>query len=150
MSNLHGLPYECNENAINPISPHLLTYVQEPRSPLDAFAINSVTVRLTLMRYSSKHIKGRERNYAELPNKISRGTSQRSGTFTTRRKPKRTSIREIMLKRNMVQYSLYAKYDGPFEVLERSGSDVKLQVAAKDRWAHLSNVRNSYTWDRHR
>ena len=25
------------------------------------------------------------------------------------------------------------KYDSPFEVLERSGSDVKLQLAAKDR-----------------
>ena len=38
-----------------------------------------------------------------------------------------------MLKWNIVQDSLQAEYDGLFEVLEISGSDVKLQLAAKDR-----------------
>ena len=47
----------------------------------------------------------------------------------------------VMLKRNMVQDSLTTIYDGPFEILERSGSDVKLQLAAKDRWVHRDTVK---------
>ena len=46
-----------------------------------------------------------------------------------------------MLKRKKLQYSLQAKYDSPFEELERSVSDVKLQLAAKDRWVHLNTAK---------
>ena len=48
---------------------------------------------------------------------------------------------EVMFKRNRVQDSLSPRYDGPFEVLERSGPDVKLKLETKDRWVHLDNVK---------
>ena len=43
------------KNATNRISPYLLTYERYPCTPLDAFAIISVTVRLILIRNISKH-----------------------------------------------------------------------------------------------
>ena len=48
---------------------------------------------------------------------------------------------KVMLKWNMLQDSLQAKFDGTFEVPGRMGRMSSLQVAAKHRWVHLSDVR---------
>ena len=79
MSNLHGLQYECNENAINRISPHLLTYVQEPRSQLLSLCNNLGNSKTNSHElYLQAHKRKRE-ELRGIANKISRNYAEGQG-----------------------------------------------------------------------
>ena len=122
-------------------SPHILTYGREPRSPLDAWYDNlgnsetnsheeylQASKREELCGIAQENI---DRNLVRVRDCYNLG---KSGTDFNKGD-------KVMLKRNMVQDSLSAKYEGLFEVLERSGPDVKLQLAVKERWVHPNNVK---------
>ena len=129
------------KNETSRLSPHILTYGREPRSPLDAWYDNlgsnetnsheeylQASKREELCGIAQENI---DRNLVRVRDCYNLG---KSGTDFNKGD-------KVVLKRNMVQDSLSAKYDGPFEVLERSGPDVKLQLAVKERWVHLNNVK---------
>ena len=46
-----------------------------------------------------------------------------------------------MLKRNSRGDTLEPRFDGPYEVMERKGPDVKLKMRRKDKWHHLSRCK---------
>ena len=47
----------------------------------------------------------------------------------------------MMLRKSVIQDSLSSRFSGPFEVVERKGPDIKLQIRRKNKWIHLDNVK---------
>ena len=63
------------------------------------------------------------------------------GTVTTSERSQRGSGDRVMIRRNKVEDTLSPRFDGPFEVVQRRGPNVKLHLRRKDKWVHLNHVK---------
>ena len=118
------------KNATSRLSPQLLTFGREPRSPLDSWCdhlkadeqnshneyLQSLTKKAEELRSIAQ--MNIERNLANARERYNEGKVSANVKRGDR----------VMLKRNMVQDALAPRYDEPFEVLDRSGPDIKLQI----------------------
>ena len=127
------------KNATSGLSPHLLTFGREPHSPLDAWCSNlSEGGRNSHEEYLETLEKKKEELESIARSRIERNLSKARQRYNSGKHEKGDMV---MLKRSLVQDALSPRYDGPFQVIKRRGPDVKVRVAAKDRWVHLNNVK---------
>ena len=131
------------ENATSRLSPHLLTFGREPLSPLDAWCEH---MRPGEANTHGEYLEELRRKKVELEN-IARENIDANLTKARSRYNAGKTVSNIengdkvMVRRNKTQDSLSPRFDGPFEVLQRRGPDVRLRLRSKDKWIHLNNVK---------
>ena len=131
------------ENATTRLSPHLLTFGREPLSPLDSWCkhlkeeeSNTHGEYLAKLKQKRAELRDIARENIEANLRSARNRYNTSRTASDTSKGDR-----VMIKRNQAKDSLSPRFDGPFDVLERKGPNVKLRLTRRDKWVHLDHVK---------
>ena len=153
--------FYCNgmENASSKVSPLMLTYGRQPRSPIDTWC---KSLDATSRNSHGEFLRELRIKQAQL-NEIARENIERSlGRARERINEKRVTSKiqkrgQVMLRNETRQDSLDPRYNGPFEVLDRKGPDVKLKIGGMIRensggrrprvikkWVHLDRCKEYY------
>ena len=142
---LAEVSFHCNSmvNNTTRISPHMLTYGREPLSPLDAWCNE---LQEDEMNSHNEYLESLRRKQTEL-NEIAKYNSFNSLEKARRRlnegkSESKAAIGDLVfLKRQAREDSLVPRFDGPYKVLDRNGSDVKLRLPRRDKWVHLDHCK---------
>ena len=131
------------KNATSRLSPQLLTFGREPLSPIDAWCMDLNELEMNSHEEYLRALKGKKEELTRIAQEnIEKNLAKARQRFNSGKSSMEIDEGDrVMLKRSMVQYSLSPRYDGPFEVLDRRGPNVKVQIGSKDRWVHLNNVK---------
>ena len=159
---LSEVAFHCNcmPNASSKVSPFLLTYGRQPRSPIDAWCRG---MEPNERNSHGEYLDLLQRKQAEL-NALARENIGRNLDRSRQRQNERrvssgvTKGDFVMLRNDARHDSLDPRYDGPFEVTDRRGPDVKLdirrevrdrtgrqQTRHRNKWAHLDRCKEYFS-----
>ena len=142
---LTEVSFHCNgmENTTSRTSPHMLTHGHQPKSPMDAWC---ETLREGEANSHQEYLSSLKLKQETLQKIAQENINRNLDTMRRSRNKGRTSSRiqvgdRVMLKRNNLQDSLAARFDGPYSVLGRKGPSVKLRLRRRDKWVHLNHCK---------
>ena len=142
--------FHCNtmSNASSKVSPFELTYGRQPRSPVDMWCRNlSATCQNSHGEYLDCLKNTQSKLQALAKENIDRGLSAARESLNARRTCSTVQKGDYVMLRNCARHdALDPKYDGPFEVLARSGPDVKIKIRRSNQTVSSYQMRERTKW----
>ena len=142
---LTEVSFFCNgiPNSSTRVSPHMLTYGREPPSPLNAWCkeleegeVNSHGEHLEALRSKQAELQAIAKENAD------KNLQKARNWYNRERVESRVVTGDfVFLKRQRRIDSLAPRFDGPYEVLARRNSNVKLKLPRRDKWIHLDRCK---------
>ena len=131
------------ENATTQIAPCRLTYGRLPRSPTDVWCRN---MRDDEVNTHGEFLRTLQRKKEELECIAKENSERHLDRVRTKynQEKEESSIERgsrVMLKVSARSDALEPRFEGPYEVLDRRGPDVKLKRQRKIKWHHLSRCK---------
>ena len=142
---LPEVAFHCNSmiNAAIKISPFMLTYGRQPRSPIDLWCER---LRTSEQNSHGEYLETLMKKQSELQIIALENTRQSKEKVRDRyNEGKREStIRtgdQVLLRNNARKDSLEPRFIGPYLVLYHKGSIVKLNLNSRHKWVHLDRCK---------
>ena len=135
---LKEVSFHCNsmDNASSRISPFMITYGRQPRSPVDAWCRG---LELGKRNSHGEYVDSLKNKQAEM-NAIAQENIARS-LERARELRNKGRVESIVAKGDMVMVRNNARHDsldprfyGPYEVMDRKGPDVKIRIPKGNKW----------------
>ena len=142
---LPEVTFYCNnlDNASTKISPHLMTFGRQPRTPLDMLIAHAPTDGgQTGNEYVDLLLKKRE-ELDEIAQK-NRGNRQLETKERYDAGKKISGVASgdlVFVKKEQRGDSLDVRFEGPFRVLDRRGVIVQIEVGSRNKWIHLNRCK---------
>ena len=129
-------------NASTKLSPHLLTYGREPRTPKDLAHSDGQNTIETVEEYWRKLRETKEALSALARSNRGRSAGASKARYNVgKRDGSMFRAGDKVLLRKEVRGPLDCKYEGPYTLLRRVGEDAMISLPGADKWVHLNRCK---------